>query len=252
MQIIPTIELQGGKCVSLVRGNLDEPMIWHVDPVETAHGFATAGAEMLRVTDFDAIAGIEDSPNGDLIREIIRSAGIPVQVAGGMRSRALAEAWIEAGAGQVVVGSLAAVTPDVVKELAKYHPGVVMLSLDVMGGQLMTNGWRNTSAFSPEAMLEAFDGVPLAGVVVTDIDADNDDFADVDAKLGVISGLAAASRLPIVASGLVRDLDDIARLKYVHNISGALVGRALFRKSIDLGEALNMALPEHEETARFQ
>ncbi len=247
MQIIPTLELQKGKCVSLTRGNLDQPMIWHVDPVETAQGFAGAGASMMRVTDFDAIEGADT--HHDLIEEIIRTVGIPVQVAGGIRSAALAQKWVEAGAGQVVIGSMATYASDAVKELAKFHPDQVVLSIDVWQGKLMADGWRTETAIQPGDFLRAFDDAPLAGIVVTDIDSDID---EVDAKLGVISGLAAESRLPIIASGTVQTLDDIARLKYVPNIAGALVGRALFNKSVDLAEALEIAKPQPEKTAEFQ
>lgn len=246
MQIIPTIELQNGRCVSLRKGRLDEPMLWHVDPVETALGFVAAGAEILRVTDFDAIAG--GSGNDALIGEIIRRAGVPVQVAGGIRSRERAEFWYERGAGQVVIGTLAVQASDEVKALAKYHPDWVLLSLDVWQGSLMTHGWGTESALTPEAMLESFSGVPLAGVIVTDIDSDDE---DVDAQLGLISGLAAGTRHRVIASGLADSLDDLSRLRYVPNIAGALVGRALMRKAFTLEEALAVARPAAEERAAF-
>jgi phosphoribosylformimino-5-aminoimidazole carboxamide ribotide isomerase len=118
----------------------------------------------------------------------------------------------------------------------------------VYQGHLMTNGWRNRASFTAEAVLAAYGDAPLAGVVMTDIDSDID---EVDAKLGVISGLASMVSHPVVAGGVVRNLDDVARLKYVANISGALVGRALFRKNLDLCDALAMAHPEAEEVASF-
>lgn len=248
MQIIPTLELMDGRCVSLEKGDLRQPIIWHVDPIATAQSFAAAGASVMRITDFDAIKGAENSPNSAIIIEIIRQAGISVQVAGGMRSAQNVTDWINLGAAQVVVGSLAAHAPDTVLELSKFHPAMIMLSLDVYQGHLMTNGWRNRASFTAEAVLAAYGDAPLAGVVMTDIDSDID---EVDAKLGVISGLASMVSHPVVAGGVVRNLDDVARLKYVANISGALVGRALFRKNLDLCDALAMAHPEAEEVASF-
>jgi len=91
--------------------------------------------------------------------------------------------------------------------------------------------------------------VPLAGIIVTDIDSD---MAEVEAQLGLISGLATEARTPVIASGVVRNIDDIARLKYVPNIAGAIVGRALFRKDIDLVEALGVARPGPEPVAGVQ
>ena len=90
--------------------------------------------------------------------------------------------------------------------------------------------------------------IALAGIIVTDIDGD---IEDTDASLALVSRLAAVSRTPVIASGLVRSLDDVARLKYVSNVSGAIVGRALFRKTIDLAEALELAAALPEKTAEF-
>ena len=247
MIIYPTIELHNGKCVSLTRGRLEEPVIWHVDPVETARGFAAAGAEWMHLTDINALAG--DGDNAEMIEAIIRSAGIPVQLGGGFRSRELIESWIDRGAGRIVVGTLATRDPELVKELAKHHPDQIVVAIDIYQGQMMTDGWRQVSALSPEAFLAEFETAPLAGVIVTDIDAD---IEDTDAQLGVISGLAAQTRHPVIARGTVHQADDVARLKYVPNISGTLVGRALMAKDVDLSDALSLAQPEPEPTAEFQ
>ncbi len=247
MIIYPTIELQQGRCVSLYRGRLDEPQIWHVDPVETAQGFAADGAEWMHVTDFDAVAG--DDRNHDLLGDIIRGAGIPVQLAGGFRTRDRVEYWIDQGAGRIVIGTLAVQNPDLVKELAKHHPDQIALALDVYKGRVMVEGWRSQSALSPEAVIKAYDGVPLAAILLTDIDADVDES---DGTLGLLSGLAGLSRTPVIASGVVRSVDDVARLKYIPNIAGAIVGRALFSKTIELGAALDVARPEPEPVAEFQ
>lgn len=246
MILYPTIELQNGHCVSLNRGNLDEPLIWHVDPAEKAREFAAAGAEWIQVTDFNAIVG--DDQNVEIVEEIIRSAGIPVQVAGGIRTVEKAEEWIGKGAGRVVTGTMAALEPNAVKALAKLHPDQVVLAVDVWEGRVMTEGWQKSSALEPEAFIRAFDGVPLAAILITDIGAD---LAEREASLSLISALAGISRTPVIASGLVRTSDDVSRLKYVGNIDGAIIGRALFRKTIDLDEALTVARPEREKTAEF-
>lgn len=247
MIIYPTLEILNGKCVSLTRGRLEEPVIWHVDPVETVQHFAAAGAEWMHVTDMNCLRG--DGENDALIEEIIRAARIPVQLGGGFRSRERVEQWIDRGAGRIVIGTMASHDPDLVKELAKRHPDQIVLAIDIFEGQMMTDGWRSYSAFSPETFLEAFDTTPLAGVIVTDIDSD---IADQDAHLGVISGLAAKTRHPVIARGTVHSADDVARLKYVQNIAGTLIGRALLAKDIDLAEALEVARPQPELTAEFQ
>lgn len=247
MIIYPTIELHDGRCVSLTRGRLDEPVIWHVDPVETARGFAAAGAAWMQVTDINALRG--DGDNADLIERIIRGAGIPVQLGGGFRSREAVTRWIDKGAGRIVVSTMAAYDPDTLRALAKWHPDQMMLAIDVYQGSVMTEGWQSRSAFDPESFIAAFDDAPLAGIIITDIDAD---IEDSDGSLGLITGLAAKTRHQVIARGTVRSADDVARLKYVPNIAGAIIGRALFSRDVDLAEALQIAAEAREPVADFQ
>lgn len=247
MIIYPTLELYNGKCVSLTRGRLNEPVIWHVDPVETARGFAAAGAEWMHLTDINALAGEGD--NNALSEEIIRAAGLPVQFGGGFRSRDSVERWIDKGAGRIVIGTMAAYEPQLLRELAKRYPDQIVLAVDIYQGSVMTEGWRTRSAFEPDTYVKAFDDVPLAGIIVTDIDAD---IEDTDGSLGVIAGLAAQTRHPVIARGTVRSADDVSRLKYVPNIAGAIIGRALMSKDVDLGTALELARAEPEQIAEFQ
>lgn len=247
MIIYPTLELRNGKCVSLTRGRLEEPVIWHVDPVETAKSFAAAGASWMHLTDIDALAG--DGDNSALIEDIIRSVGIPVQLGGGFRSRDGVEKWIDKGAGRIVVGTMAAYDPDMLRELAKFYPDQIVLAVDIFQGSVMTEGWRTKSAFSPESYIAAFDDAPLAGIILTDIDAD---IEDSDGTLGVISGLAGLTRHPVIARGTVRSVDDVSRLKYVPNISGAIIGRALLSRDVSLEDALEVAQGDREPIAEFQ
>lgn len=246
MIIYPTMELRNGKCVTLNRGRLEEPSIYHVDPVETAAGWAAAGADWIHITDFDAVAGTGN--NDALIAEIIRRTPASVQLAGGFRSRERVAHWIDRGAARVVLGTLPARDPETVKLLAREFPDQIVLALDVWRGQLMTDGWTNPAAITPEAFLASFAGDPLAAVLITDIDSDID---EVDAHLSSLTGLAGQTRHAVIASGTVRMADDVARLKYAQNIAGALIGRALFSRDVDLSEALEIARPEPQRTPEF-
>lgn len=246
MILYPTLELQNGRCVSLPRGRLDEPAVWNVDPVETAMGFADAGADWMHLTDFDAVAG--STANEALVAEIIRKAEIPVQLGGGFRSHDRIEHWIDKGAGRIVIGTLAVRNPIMVKRIAAQHPDQIVLAVDVWEGKVMADGWRHASTFDPEDFIAAFADTPLAAIIVTDIASD---ISDTDRSIALISGLADASRTPVIASGLIRSLDDVARLKYVRNVAGALVGRALVNGSVDLPEALALARRTSEPVAEF-
>ncbi|WP_135505121.1 1-(5-phosphoribosyl)-5-[(5-phosphoribosylamino)methylideneamino] imidazole-4-carboxamide isomerase [Roseovarius aestuariivivens] len=247
MILYPTLELYNGKCVTLTRGRLDDPVVWHIDPFETARAYAAAGAEWMHLTDINALKGEGD--NADLIAHIIRGVGIPVQLGGGFRSRESVTRWIEKGAGRIVLSTMAAYDPDAVRALAKWHPDQIILAVDVFQGSVMTEGWQKKSAFSPDSFIAAFDAAPLAGIIVTDVDADIDAS---DGSLGLIAGLASKTRHPVVARGTIRSVDDVARLKYVSNIAGALVGRSLLSRDVDLSEALAVARAAREPVADFQ
>ncbi|MDU8929142.1 1-(5-phosphoribosyl)-5-[(5-phosphoribosylamino)methylideneamino] imidazole-4-carboxamide isomerase [Alisedimentitalea sp. MJ-SS2] len=246
MIIYPTMELQNGKCVTLHRGRLEEPSIYHVDPVETAIGWAAEGAEWVHVTDFDAVAGTGN--NDELIEEIIRRTATSVQLAGGFRTRERVEQWIDKGAGRIALGTMPARDPETFKVLARDFPDQIVLAVDIWQGQLMTDGWKQPAAIQPEVFLQQFSNDPLAAVMITDIDSDID---QPDESLGVISSLAGQTPHRVIASGSVREIDDIARLKYVPNIDGTLVGRALFSRDVNLAEALEIAKPKPEKTADF-
>ena len=246
MILYPTLELMDGKPVSLRRGRIGEPVPWDVDPVETALSFVRAGASWVHVTDFDAMFG--GDRNLAVIREIILRAGVPVQVSGGFRTEARIDQFFDMGAARIVMGTVAVRHPGWVRKMAKYRPDQIVLSVDIWQGQVMADAWQEPCVIEPGALIEEFAETPLAAIKITDIDNDID---ATEASLGVISGLAVHANAPVIAAGLVHTIDDIARLKHVPNISGALVGRALVQGSIDLAEAVREATAVPERPAEF-
>ncbi len=246
MIIYPTIELQKGRCVSLFRGRLEEANIWHVDPVRKAIEFAETGASWLAITDFDAVEN--KAWQVDLISRIMKKCGIPVQLGGGFRSLEGVSQWIDRGAGRVVIGTAAVLSPDMVKAAAKLYPDQIVLAVDVFRGKVVTNGWRKPSLYQPADFLRHFEADPLAAVIVTDIDANVEDAED---ALALVTDLAGRTRHPVIARGLARSLDDVSRLRYVQNISGAMIGHALFDRSIDLAEAIAVCEERAEAEAPF-
>ena len=246
MILYPAIELQNGRCVSLRRGRIAEPQIWHVDPIAKAQEFAAAGAEWLHVTDFDGIEG--DDSNTRLVRDIIVHAGAPVQYGGGFRTLQSISDWIELGAGRIVVSTLAVLQPNLVKQAAKRFPDQIVVALDIFQGRVMSHGWRETSSFTPKDFIRTFDADPLAAIIVTDIDAD---IGDTDASLAHVTELAGLASAPVIARGLSNSLDDLSRLKYVQQVSGAIISRALFDRTIRLEDALAVVSAKPEPVAAF-
>ncbi len=246
MIIYPTIELMRGRCVSLRKGRLREAQIWEVDPVDIARSFVDAGAEAMHVTDLDAVAG--DDCNLGLVSEIVRKVGIPVQVAGGFRTQERIARAFDFGAARVVMGTIAVRHPDWMKAMARSYPDQIVLAVDVWKGQVMVDGWREACVIAPETLIEEFASAPLAAVKITDIDNDID---ATESSIGVIAHLAEYAKAPVIAAGLVHTIDDISRLKFVPNIAGTLIGRALVRGSVDLSEALAVAAEAKARTPEF-
>lgn len=241
MIIYPYIALKGGRCVKLLRGRIDEPVAYDVDPMQTAIDFARAGAEWLYVVDLDAVTNT--GSNEELIRDIIRHAGTQVQVGGGIATAEKVREWSEAGAGRIVMGTAAVERPRMVKELSYAYPDQIVASIDVWKGKVMIHGWKVETAFDAVEFVHHFDGWPLSQIIVTDIDRD---LALPESSLALVTKVASETATPVIASGLARSLDDISELKYLYNISGAIVGRGLYEGAFTLEEALEVAKPMPE------
>ncbi|MGF1501575.1 MAG: HisA/HisF-related TIM barrel protein [Paracoccaceae bacterium] len=248
MIIYPVIELMGGGTVSVYYHRLDDPYVWHVDPVERAHAFVGAGAEWVHVTDLDAVRG-DAGPNDAIIERIIREVGVPVQLRGPVTSDERVRRWFDAGVARLVVGRYAVTAPEWVKGLAKAYPDTIVVSVDIWKGKAMFDGWARPSMIAPSDIIHAYDGVPLAAMIVTDIDRALD-YAD--AGFALTTKLAEETRTPVISSGLVSSLDDVSRLRYMPGIAGAMIGRALFDKRVNLAEAIEIARPVPERTAPFE
>ncbi len=245
MIIYPDIELQGGQCVNLFRGHRDKPVVYDMSPLDAAMDCAAQGAEWLHVVDLDAVFG--DGDNHDLVAELIRRAGAPVQVAGGIRTIDTVRNWIEAGAGRVVIATAAVKDPHFVNAATTAYPGQVVISIDARDGKVVSDGWRETTIFSPVEFAKQFQALPLAAIIFTDIDCYDE---APESSLAQTTELAAQVPTPVIASGVVRGLDDISRLRYLPNISGAITGRALFGGAFTLSDAIHVATETAAPTAQ--
>ena len=246
MIVYPKIEILNGKCVSLNRGRINEPEIWHVDPVQKAREFAETGAEWIHITDFNAIDA--DDSNAELILEIMRASGLSVQLAGGFRTLERIEHWIDQGVGRIVISTAAVKQPELVMQAARLYPDQIVLSIDVFNEKILTDGWRSETLFSAEDFIRTFETAPLAGVIYTDVNADID---GPEVATSGLSTLISMTRLPVIANGIVHTVDDISLLKYAGHASGTIIGRSLFNREIELSEAFDVAAVHPEKIAEF-
>jgi len=233
--LIPAIDLKDGRCVRLKQGRLDDVTVFSEDPLAMARHWVAEGCRRLHLVDLDgAFAG--EPRNRALITEIAAELeGVPVQVGGGVRDEDTIAAYLEAGVAQVIVGTRAVEDPDFLATAARRFPGRLMLGLDARDGMLAVAGWDETSTVGALDFARRAASLPLAAVVYTDI-----------ARDGMLSGvnvaatveMAAATPLPVIASGGVNGLDDIEALKRAFagaggTLMGAITGRAIYSGSLE-------------------
>lgn len=236
MELWPAIDLRGGKCVRLLQGDYERETIFGEDPVAMARGFVAAGARRLHVVDLDgAKAGAP--VQADLVGRMVEAAGVPCQLGGGVRTREAAAAYLAAGVERVVLGSAAVERPELLESLAHEHPGRIVLGLDARDGRVALRGWLETTGLTAVEVARRHAGLPLAGVVYTDIAKDG---MLAGPNLEALAEMIAATRLPVVASGGVATVDDIRRVAAT-GAAGCIVGKALYAGAVTMPEALAAA-----------
>jgi phosphoribosylformimino-5-aminoimidazole carboxamide ribotide isomerase len=236
MQLLPAIDLRGGRCVRLHKGDYAHETVYGDDPVAQARAFAAAGAAWVHVVDLDA-ARTGEPVNRPVIASICRSVDVPVQVGGGVRDVAAAEALFAAGVTRVVVGTAALEHPDYVRELAQRRP--VAVGLDVNGREVAVRGWVEGSGRTLDEVAREFADAGVAAIVATQIARDGT-LAGPD--LDLYRELLASSPLDIVASGGVGSIDDLRALAALavgeRRLAGVIVGKALYEGRFALDDAL--------------
>ncbi|MCS7234742.1 MAG: 1-(5-phosphoribosyl)-5-[(5-phosphoribosylamino)methylideneamino]imidazole-4-carboxamide isomerase [Armatimonadota bacterium] len=240
MTVFPALDLMGGKVVRLAQGDFRRVTVYAQDPVEMAARWAQAGARWVHVVDLDGAR--EGQPKHLHVVSALKQCGLRVQVGGGLREQAAVEAALEAGADRVVVGTRAVLDPAWLDGLCARWEGRVVVALDVREGRVVVRGW---SEATPLDVWEAARRILACGVrhlLVTDVAAD-----------GVLAGPnlslyrhLGALRASVIASGGVRDAEDVRALRRV-GVAGVVVGRALYEGRLRLEEALQAAEPDPGE-----
>ncbi len=236
MELIPAIDLKGGQCVRLRQGRMDDATVFSDNPVAMARTWADQGARRLHIVDLDgAFAG--QPKNRELVARMAAAIpGVPVQLGGGVRSIEIARAYFDVGVERLIVGTRAIEEPAFLESLAQQFPGRIVLGLDAREGMLATAGWDNTTTISAIQFAQSVEHLDLAAIVYTDIDRDGMlGGVNIEATLG----LAAATDLPVIASGGVHQLADLERLckamtQSTTVLGGVITGRALYAGTLQL------------------
>jgi phosphoribosylformimino-5-aminoimidazole carboxamide ribotide isomerase len=240
--LYPAIDLKDGQCVRLVRGEMASATVFNDDPVAQARIFAAAGFAWLHVIDLNgAFAG--RSVNGGAVAAIRKAVDLRIQLGGGIRDRAAIEHWLELGIDRVVLGTAALRNPDLVRTAAADYPGRIAVAIDARNGRVAVEGWVETADIGIVELARRFQDCEVAAIIYTDI-AHDGVLGGTDA--GAAAALARAVQTPIIASGGVASLADIAALKEHERdgITGVICGRALYDGRLDVGAALKLAAGE--------
>jgi len=239
MIVFPAIDLKGGEVVRLAEGDMARATVYGDDPAHQARLFAEAGSQYLHVVDLDgAFAG--EARNRSAVEGILEAFPGHVQLGGGIRNALAVDGWFDLGVARVVIGTAALNDPQFVKDMAKAYPGGIVVAVDARGGMVATHGWAEVSDVSIADMARRFEDAGVAAILFTDVGRD-----------GLLKGcnieatvdLARATRIPVIASGGVKGLDDIRLLK-IHEtdgIEGVITGRALYDGRLDLAAAIAIA-----------
>jgi phosphoribosylformimino-5-aminoimidazole carboxamide ribotide isomerase len=242
--LFPAIDLKGGACVRLLRGDMASATVFNRDPAAQARHFADAGFSWLHVVDLDgAVAG--RSVNGAGVSAIRNAVDLPIQLGGGIRDRAAIEYWLALGIDRVVLGTAALSNPELVRRAAADHPDRIVVGIDAREGCVAVEGWAETTDLGVVELGRRYLDCGVAAIVHTDIARDGA-LCGVDAD--TIAAVARQIGIPLIASGGVSSLDDIAALRAQESdgIAGIICGRALYDGRIDPASALRLlseALP---------
>jgi phosphoribosylformimino-5-aminoimidazole carboxamide ribotide isomerase len=236
--LFPAIDLKDGRCVRLVRGEMASATVFNDDPAAQARKFSAAGCSWLHLVDLDgAFAG--RAVNGAAVEAVRAAVDLEIQLGGGIRDQVAIEAWLALGIDRVVLGTAALRDPDLVRAAAARYPERIAVAIDARQGRVAVAGWAETSDIGAVELARRFADCGVAAIVYTDISRDGT-LAGVEAA--ATAALARAAGIPVIASGGVGSLGDIAALRAYEKdgICGVICGRALYDGRVDLGAALRL------------
>ena len=234
MEIIPAIDIRGGRCVRLVQGDYDRETVFADDPAEAARRWRDAGAKRLHVVDLDG-AREGRAVNVACVERIVAAVDVPVQLGGGLRDLETIGGYLEAGVERVVLGTAAVKDQALLVSALARFPGRIVVGVDARDGIVVTEGWRDASGITAPEFVRQIAELGVPRVIYTDTLRDGTlTEPNFDALETLLS---ERQHLRIIYSGGVSTIDHLRRLAE-SGVEGAIVGRALYTGDIDLAEAL--------------
>jgi phosphoribosylformimino-5-aminoimidazole carboxamide ribotide isomerase len=236
VNLYPAIDMLGGKAVRLVRGDFEAKTVYDEDPLSAASAWVAAGARFLHVVDLDGAR--EGAPaNIEHLRRIASELGVPVQFGGGLRSLSAVENVIDAGAERVILGTAAFTDPTLLEQALDRWPGKVLVSVDVRGGRVATQGWTEAIEGGSEEVIAALAQRGASELVYTNVDRDGMLEGPNIEEVARIAAVVPGSFTYSGGIGALADLEHIAGLR-APSLTGVIVGKALYEKRFTVAEAL--------------
>ena len=236
MNIFPAIDLFSGKAVRLFKGDYAQMTVYNDDPLAVARDFEACGARFIHMVDLE---GAKDgtTPNLSIVKKIVDSTSLFVEIGGGIRSMEVADRYIESGVGRVILGTAAVSDRKFLKAAVKKHGDKIAVGVDIKDGKVAIKGWTETSALDAFDFCRELQELGVRTVICTDISKDG---AMMGTNRELYRELSQSFKLDIIASGGVSSLDDVAALRKME-LYGAIIGKAYYTGAIDLREALEVA-----------
>lgn len=236
MIILPAIDIKDGSCVRLLKGDFDTVEKVAEDPFQTAAGFEAAGAQYLHMVDLD---GAKDAcmANRELFVKMASKTNLKIELGGGIRTMEAVDYYLSHGISRVILGSVAVKNPALVKEATAAYGERIAVGIDAKNGMVATEGWLDTSQVTYLDLAKAMEQAGVQTIIYTDISRDG---TLAGANLEQLDAINRAVSCRIIASGGIRDLQDICALRDL-NLYGAICGKSLYRGTLDLAEAIAAA-----------
>jgi phosphoribosylformimino-5-aminoimidazole carboxamide ribotide isomerase len=236
VEIIPAIDLKGGRCVRLRQGRMTDETVFSDNPAEVARRWEDAGASRIHLVDLDGAVG-GGPVNARAVEAIVGAVRVPTQLGGGIRTRETMDFYHGLGVQRVILGT-AALDLRALARLVEGYAGEVAVGVDARDGFVAVKGWTETATVKADELVGALAGLPVAAVIYTDISRDGMMQGPNVQAMADMLGICPA---PLIASGGVSQLSDVERLCALRGLAGMIIGRALYDGRVDLAAAVRLA-----------
>lgn len=236
-EIIPAIDILDGKCVRLTQGKYNKKIVYAEDPFKVAEKFARHPIPRLHIVDLNGAK--EGYPvNFEIIAKIAESISVPIQVGGGVRSLETVDKLLEAGVDRVILGTIALQDQELIKMCVQKYKDKILISVDAQKGLMAIKGWTEISTMKATDFCKTLIELGVSRIIYTDIQRDG---TLTGPNIEGLKKILKAVDIPVIASGGVSSLADIAKLKKLipEGLEGCIIGKALYSGDIKLDEALN-------------